>query len=86
MRALNRNGLLVALAAGFLEGVMHDRLARRLIDRLALGQLHLLMNLVQREAGAEPCICCWIDEDVARLDEAIDDAARAVELVHPAER
>src|SRR5258708_5985080 len=58
--------------------VVHDGLAGVLVDFLIADKLHLVMQLVEGEAGAELLGRLQVDRDIVLIDEAIDDAARAV--------
>src|SRR5271155_477876 len=60
------------------ELVVHDGLARVGVDSLIANQLHLFMQFVERESGAEWLGRLQIDRDIVLVDEAVDDAARAV--------
>src|ERR1700691_3563462 len=58
--------------------VVHDGLAGVDVDFLIADKRHLAMQFVEREAGAERLGRLQIDRDIVLVDEAIDDAARAV--------
>src|SRR5579871_3216362 len=75
---LEQEGGFVALGAGFLQRVVDYGLARRLIDVLALGELHFVVNFVEGESRRQLLHLLLVDEDVARLDETIDHATRAI--------
>src|SRR5208283_2201697 len=60
------------------ELVVHHGLPRVGVDFLIANQLHLFMQLVERESGAERLGRLQIDRDIILVDEAVDDAARTV--------
>src|ERR1700727_1949748 len=57
---------------------MHDGLARVGVDFLIADQRHLVMKLVECESGTKLLRRLQIDRYIVLVDEAIDDAARAV--------
>src|ERR1700682_5144153 len=67
-----------AVGALGLEFVVDDGLASVGVDLLSAGELHLVVNLVERESGAERLRRFQIDRDVILVDEIVDHAARTV--------
>ena len=66
---------LVALGALLEQPVVHGRLAGRLVDRLALHQLDLLLDLVAREPGGDPEARGQVDAHVVGVEKALGGPA-----------